>query len=132
MKVIVVTTRVILTLLGIALIVLGVLFWTGRMLQLLPLHVMLGGIFVLCMWLLSGLALFARRGQALAAVVFVWGLIVPFVGEEQLRVFPGQFHWVVQVIHLLVGIIAIGLAHALAGKILRPRAPPPGLAPNLK
>jgi hypothetical protein len=116
----VVASRVILSLLGLALIVLGVLFWTGRALSLLPLHMMLGGLFVLCMWLLSGLALYARRARALAVVVFVWGLLVGFLGVEQLRLLPGSVHWVVQAVHLLVGIIAIGLGHAVAGKILRP------------
>ncbi|MGH8218395.1 MAG: hypothetical protein ACREUT_07505 [Steroidobacteraceae bacterium] len=132
MKAIVITTRVILSLLGIALIVLGVLFWIGQALSLLPLHMLLGGIFVLCMWLLAGLALFARRAYALAAVVFVWGVIVPIFGMEQLRLMPGSLHWVVQAVHLLVGLIAIGLGHALAAKILRPRAPSPELASNLK
>lgn len=129
MRATVVATRVILTVLGVALIVLGVLFWTGRALSLLPLHVMLGGIFVLSMWLLSGLALFARRAQMLAAVVFVWGLIVPFLGEEQLRLLQGSsLHWTVQALHLLVGLIAIGLGHALAARILRPPVESPRLA----
>jgi hypothetical protein len=122
MKAIVNTTRAILSLLGIALIVLGGLFWSGRALSLLSLHMLLGGIFVLCMWLLSGLAFYARRGQVLAAVVFVWGLIVPFVGEEQLKVPRGSLHLIVQVLHLLVGLAAIGLGHALASRILRPAA----------
>jgi len=123
MNVIVRVTRLILSLLALALIALGVLFWTGRALSLLPLHIMLGGLFVICMWLLSGLAFYARRAPVLAAVVFIWGLIVPFFGEEQLRLFPGSpLHWTVQALHLLVGIVAIGLAHALAGRILRPAA----------
>jgi len=126
MKAIVNTTRAIVSLLGILLIVLGGLFWSGRALSLLPLHMLLGGIFVLCMWLLSGLAFYARRGQVLAVVVFVWGLIVPFVGEEQLRFPPGALHLAMQVLHLLVGLAAIGLAHALAAKILRPPVVSPG------
>jgi hypothetical protein len=120
MKATVVATRMILSVLGIALIVLGILFWSGRALSLLPLHTMLGGIFVLCMWLLSGLALYTRSGRGLAVVVFVWGLIVPALGMEQLRIVPGSLHWIVQALHLLVGLIAIGLGHALAGRILRP------------
>ena len=128
MNAIVNTTRAILSLLGIALIVLGGLFWSGRALSLLPLHMLLGGIFVLCMWLLSGLALYARRAQVLAAVVFVWGLIVPFLGEQQLKAPPGALHVLMQVLHLLVGLVAIGLAHALAGKILRGAADQQGPA----
>jgi hypothetical protein len=117
MKAIVVAMRVILSVVGIALIVLGVLFWTGRALSLLPLHMQLGGVFVLCMWLLSGLALYARRGRGLAVIVIIWGLIVPILGVEQLRMLPGSLHWVVDAAHLLVGIVAIGLGHALSGRI---------------
>jgi hypothetical protein len=120
MKAIVITTRVILSVLGIALIVLGVLFWTGHAISLIPLHMLLGGIFVICMWLLSALTLFAHRARGFAVVVFVWGLIVLILGAEQVRLLPGSLHWIVQTVHLLVGVAAIGLGHALAGKILRP------------
>ena len=128
MKTTVIAARVILTAIGVALIVLGALFWTGRSLSLLPLHMMLGGIFVLCMWLLSGLAFYTHRGRTLAVVVFVWGLIVPILGVEQLRILPGALHWLAQVAHLLVGLIAIGLGHALSARILRPPVASPGLA----
>jgi hypothetical protein len=128
MKAIVNTTRMILSLLAIALIVLGGLFWSGRALSLLPLHMLFGGIFVLCMWLLSGLAFYTRRAQVLAAVVFIWGLIVPFVGEEQLKFPPGSLHLIMQVLHLLVGLVAIGLGHALASRILQPAGASPGAA----
>ena len=119
MKATAVASRVILSLLGVALIALGILFWIGRALSLLPLHMLLGGLFVLCMWLLSGLALYARSARPLAISVFIWGLIVGFLGVQQLRLLPGSLHWVVQAVHLLVGIIAIGLGHALAGRIVR-------------
>ncbi len=128
MKAIVVATRVLLTLIGVALIVLGVLFWLGRSLSLLPLHMMLGGIFVLCMWLLSGLAFYTRRARGLAVVVFVWGVIIPILGVEQLRLVPGSLHWVVQALHLIVGLVAIGMGHALSGRILRPAGGSAGLA----
>lgn len=128
MKAIVIATRVILSVLGIALIVLGVLFWTGHAISLIPLHMLLGGIFVICMWLLSALTLFAHRARAFAAVVFVWGLIVLVLGAEQVSLLPGSRHWIVQAVHLLVGVVAIGLGHALAGKILRPADAAPGPA----
>ena len=38
--------RSLLSLFGIALVVLGILFWTGHALSLLPLHMLLGGLFV--------------------------------------------------------------------------------------
>ena len=128
MKATVRVTRVILSLVGIALIVLGGLFWSGRALSLIPLHMLLGGVFVICMWLLSGLTLLARRARGLGAVVFVWGLIVLILGAGQVTLLPGPRHWIVQAVHLLVGFAAIGLGHALAGKILRPAGASPGSA----
>ena len=114
--------RALLSLLGLTLIVLGVLFWTGRALALLPLHMLLGLLFVVCLWVLVGAALYARSSRGLALVVFLWSLIVPSLGMAQLRLLPGSLHWVIQSAHLLVGLIAMGLGHALARRIPRSAA----------
>ena len=111
--------RMLLSLLGLALIILGVLFWTGRALSLMPLHMLLGVLFVVCLWVLVALAFFARAGRGLALLVFVWSLIVPALGVAQLQLLPGSLHWLIQSIHLVVGLIAIGLGHALVGAMLR-------------
>ncbi len=119
MKRTVLIVRGLVSLLGLALIVLGVLFWTGRALGLLQVHMLLGALFVVCLWVLVGLALSARVGTAFALMVFVWSLIVLVLGMMQLTLLPGPRHWIVQAVHLLVGLIAIGLGHALAGRIRR-------------
>lgn len=107
------------SLFGLALIVLGVLFWTGRALGLLPVHMLLGALFVVCLWVLAGLAFSARVSATFTVGVFVWSLIVLALGMMQPTLLPGPRHWIVQAAHLLVGLIAIGLGHALAGKIRR-------------
>ncbi len=117
MKLIATTARVLVSILGLALIVLGVLFWTGRALSLVPLHMLLGMLFVLCLWILVALAFLARAGRGLALVTLAWSLIVPLLGVTQLRLLPGSSHWVIQSIHLAVGLIAMGLAHSLARAI---------------
>ncbi len=119
MKRTILIVRGLVSLLGLALVVLGVLFWTGRALGLLPVHMLLGALFVVCLWVLVGLALSARAGATFTLGVFVWSLIVLWLGMMQLRLLPGSRHWIVQVVHLLVGVIAIGFGHALAGRILR-------------
>jgi hypothetical protein len=111
--------RSLLSLLGLALIALGVLFWTGHALGLLWLHMLLGTLFVLCLWVMVGVAFLARSSKGLALVVLIWSLIVPALGVEQVRLLLGSLHWVIQSIHLLVGLIAIGLGHALARRIPR-------------
>lgn len=119
MKSIVRIARLLISLLGIALIVLGILFWTGRALSLLQLHMTLGGLFVISMWILVVVGLLAPGTRALAVLVFIWSLIVPALGVTQLSLMPGSDHWMIQAVHLLVGLIAIGLAHGLARRIGR-------------
>src|SRR6185312_2906007 len=92
--------------------------------SLLPVHMLLGGLFVICLWTLSVLGFLAPGTRALAVVVFIWSLVVPALGVEQLSLLPGSYHWVIQTAHLLVGIIAMGLGHSLARRIGKATAPP--------
>jgi len=119
MKYVVLIARSLVSLFGIALVVLGILFWTGHALSLLPLHTALGGLFVICMWVLAVLGLLAPATRGFALLVLVWSLVVPALGVEQLSLLPGSDHWVIQAAHLLVGIIAMGLAHSLARRLGR-------------
>jgi len=118
-KYIVRTTRLLISIFGIALVVLGILFWTGHALSLLQLHMTLGGLFVLCLWVLVVLGFLTPGSRPLALLVLIWSLIVPALGATQVRLLPGSDHWVIQATHLLVGLIAMGLGHALARRIGR-------------
>jgi hypothetical protein len=99
---------------GLLQIVLGLTFWTGNLRNLIPLHMLIGLAFVLALWVLAVLA--ARSGVNLGfvALVLVWGLIVLILGVTQTELLPGAAHWVIQVLHLLVGLAAIGLGGRLA------------------
>lgn len=106
---------------GLILIALGLLFWTGNADPLVPVHMLLGIALVLALWVLAALAAVAGVNLGLVALAFVWGLIVPALGLTQTRLLPGGAHWIVQVLHLLVGITAIGLAQVLAMRIITRR-----------
>jgi hypothetical protein len=125
---VVLIARSLVSVLGLALIVLGVLLWSGRALGLLSLHMLLGTLFVISLWALVAVALIARAARGLALVVLLWSLVVPALGVEQVRLLPGSQHWVIQSSHLLVGLIAIGLGHALARRIPRTAAAPAAIA----
>jgi hypothetical protein len=56
-KAAVIAAGVLISLSGISLLLLGTLFWLGRTLTLLNLHIALGIVLVLCLWLVAGLAL---------------------------------------------------------------------------
>lgn len=119
--------------LGLVMIILGLLFWTGNALNLIGLHMLIGMLLVLLLWVLSIMA--ARSGVSLRLVALgiAWGLIVVALGMTQNRLLPGDAHWVIKVLHLLVGIVALGIAERLAGSIKRtgiPSAPRQDMMPS--
>lgn len=113
--------------LGVILIVLGLLFWTGQALPLIPVHMLLGLVFAISLWTLAFLAARARVNSSLVLSTVLWGLLVLFLGVTQTRLLTGQIHWLIQILHLLVGLGAIGQAERLAASITHARrlAPQP-------
>jgi hypothetical protein len=109
--------RMLVRVIGVIVIILGVLFWTGNALTLIPLHMLLGFVLVLSLWVLAVLAARAGVQPGFVALAIVWGLIVPILGLTQTQLLPGAAHWVIQVLHLLVGLGAIGQAEGLAARI---------------
>ena len=126
-KYIVLVARSLISLFGIALVVLGLLFWSGHALSQLPLHMLLGGLFVISLWVLAALGFAVPGARGLAFIVLVWSLILPALGVSQVRLLPGSDHWVIQATHLLVGLIAMGLGHALARRLGRRPVASPGV-----
>jgi hypothetical protein len=109
---------------GMTQVALGLLFWTGRALGLLPLHMAVGATFVLALLALVGLAAWAGLRPVLAALVAAYALAIPVFGMAQTRLLPGPGHWTVQVLHLLIGIGGMILAMRLARHVREhPRAP---------
>jgi hypothetical protein len=114
--------RILVSAIGAVMIVLGLLFWTGNAFALLPLHMLLGIALVLMLWIIAVLALVARVNPILALVALIWGLIVPILGITQFQLLPGSLHWIIQTLHLLVGLVAIALANILARQIAQASA----------
>lgn len=108
---------------GLLLILLGIAIWTGRADQFTPLHELLGFVLVLSLWALSFFA--ARAGVAMRWVVVAvaWGLVAPILGLTQQSLLTGDLHWTIQVLHLLVGLGAIGLGENLA-RLMKQAASP--------
>lgn len=99
---------------GLLQIVLGLLFWAGYVRNLIPIHMLIGLVLVLVLWVLAVLAWPAGVSLGFALLVILWGAIVVGLGVMQTQLLPGAAHWVVQVIHLLVGLAALGLGERLA------------------
>ena len=109
--------QVLIRICGPTALVLGVLFWTGNALTLLPVHMLAGIVLVLSLWTLAILAALSGVHRGFVALAIVWGLIVPILGMSQNQLLPGSLHWMIQVLHLLIGIVAMGLGQGLAIRI---------------
>jgi hypothetical protein len=102
---------------GVVQITLGLLFWFGFARGLVDLHMLVGIVLVVGLWSMCVLAAVNRVGPALPAVGFLLGLLVVWLGLNQTSLLTGGAHWVIQVLHLLVGMSAIGFSEMLAGRI---------------
>jgi uncharacterized membrane protein len=109
--------------LGVVQLVLGIIFWTGNALGLVDLHQLIGILLVLGLWTQAAMAHRAGVPGGLVAGAAVYGLLVPIVGLTQRDLFPGSAHWVIQVIHLLLGLGLLALAENLAQRAKARLAP---------
>jgi len=103
-------------------LVLGILYWTNVIdpdtsPAVKGIHMLIGIIVVLSLWII-GLAQGFMKGSndlGLALLTFIVGLAVIIVGLFQTQWLTADSqHWIVQVIHLLLGIIAIGTGEMVA------------------
>lgn len=99
---------------GLLLILLGIAVWTGRADGVIPVHELLGFVLVLSLWTLSFLAARAGVPMQWVALAVVWGLVAPILGLTQEGLLAGDWHWTIQVLHLLIGLGAIGMGENLA------------------
>ena len=101
-------------------LILGILFWTGNFQNLTLIHMLLGFIVVISLWVIGLAQGFTKGGSfGLAVATFVVGLLLAIVGLYQDNWLPGSAHWVIQVIHLLLGLSAIGLGEMTAARTRR-------------
>jgi hypothetical protein len=100
-------------------IVLGGLFWTGNAYALLQLHMLTGIVLVLALWVQAALGVRVGLGFGIAAGALVWGVVVVALGMTQATLLPGDLHWLIKVVHLLIGLGAVGMAESLAVRSLR-------------
>lgn len=109
-------------------LILGILFWIG----VIPgadsfknpwtsVHMTLGIIVTICLVILGRLMITTKGGNAglgIGAIVLAVLLIALGLSQTRLLVSP-SVHWIVQVLHLLFGLAAIGLGEMIAGRYRR-------------
>jgi len=104
-------------------LILGIIFWTSDTRGVLvPIHMLLGIIVTLTLLILGGVMTTVKGGLGLGIGAIVLGLLVVIVGLTQTQLIPGSLHWIIQVIHLLIGLSAIGMGEMVAGRYRRTMA----------
>jgi hypothetical protein len=116
--------QILIRLTWLILLVLGIMLWTGGNRALVFVHQWLGGAFVLSLWALAYLGMRCDAGTelkspGLSLAIAFWSLVVLALGLAQTQLLTGNSHWLIRVLHLLVGFVAIGLAEALGARIKR-------------
>jgi len=100
----------------------GIIFWTGNADPLQIVHIIVGILAVISLWTL-GIMQGLRGGSfGLALATFVVGFLLALVGLFQKNWLPeatSANHWIIQVIHLILGLAAIGLGERVAGRYKR-------------
>ncbi len=104
---------------GVLQLILGLLIWAEGMRNLVTLHIYIGLLLVISLWVMAAAG--ARLGApiGLAAALALVGLVVVWSGMTQASLLPGDLHWIVQIVHLLLGMAAVGMAEALGGRLRR-------------
>lgn len=108
-------------------LILGIIFWTSDVQGVLvPIHMLLGILVVLSLWVLGYAIATAPRGKniGLAVGAVVLGLLVLIVGLTQNNLSgplgpDASAHWVIQVVHLILGLLAIGIGEAIGARYKR-------------
>lgn len=102
-------------------LVLGALIWLGNT-SLVQVHVVQGGLFVLCMWALAIIALFALPRRGLPLLALLMGGVILWFGVAQRTFLIGSAHWAIRILHLLLGVSAMGLIEPLAKAVINRNA----------
>ena len=98
---------------GLALVVLGLLLWVDVATGLRSIHMLLGLVLVVALVTAAVLALRAGATPILPVIAIAWAILTLVLGMTQAQILPGDGHVIVEVAHLLVGIVAIGLGEVL-------------------
>jgi hypothetical protein len=108
---------VVLSLTGLLALILGLFFWTGTALNLISMHMLLGMLAVAALWVIGIGQAFSKFGSwIIAAAALIIGAIMVVIGMIQSSLMAGEPHWAIQVIHLMLGVLTIGICHMAAAR----------------
>ncbi len=103
-------------------LVIGILHWV-KVLDgaTIMVHMLFGILVTLSLWALGYFILTAPKGASLGLGIgaFVLGICIIAVGLLQTQFSLGASQWIIQVLHLLLGLFGAGLGETIAGRYRR-------------
>lgn len=104
----------ILRLAGSVALVLGLLIWAFQFDTITNIHMLFGLLVTLALLVISFQAALTRELRLLGIIGIVYAFVLPLLGVNQETLLVGNLHWLIQVIHLLVGVGALALAGVIS------------------
>jgi hypothetical protein len=108
---------VVLSFAGLLALIMGLLVWTNSAPNLVQMHMLLGLLAVGALWFIGIGQAFSKSGSWLiAACALVVGAAMIILGLNQSALMLGPSHWVIQIVHLVLGLLVIGIGHMGAAR----------------
>ena len=121
MRVAITVSHMLVRVLGVLLLILGILIWAEGAAGLIPWHMLIGLVFVIALIVLAAVSVRAGAPVGMATGAAVLAILVLVLGMTQTGLMPGGVHWVIQVLHLVLGMAAVGIGEAIGGRLRRIR-----------
>ncbi len=103
---------------GVGALALGLLSWFAHI-SFIEVHMLLGFTVALTLLALSSILLFTREMRSAGALGIIYALIIPIFGVNQSMLLIGDWHWLVQVAHMLVSAGAMGFVGIMSARYLK-------------
>jgi len=116
-------SSLVLTFAGMLALLSGLAFWLGAAPGLVSMHMLLGFLTVAALWTIGiAQALSTGGNSMLALLAVILGALIIYIGISQTSMNPGEHHWLIQIVHAILGIGSIGVGHMAAARQRRSAA----------
>lgn len=102
-------------------LILGLVVWRLAADSFLGLHMLFGILVVACLWTLGAVTIASGGGLPLSLGAIGLGFLVLLLGLTQTSLMPGSGHLAIQLLHLLLGLAAVGFGEMLGARRRRGR-----------
>lgn len=103
---------------GLGALTLGLLHWLNIVHLIENVHMPLGLLVALTLLIVSITMLFVPNMRLWGVAGIIYAPIVVAFGMTQFYILPGSFHWIIQTLHLLVGLGALALNGIMCNRYL--------------